>query len=308
MSGSGDNESEMPPTGLLDEETIEAIVTGDEVDARFDQIVAFARQVRAVGDEPPPPVSPALEAVFAGRAVPRSRRGRLPGRLATAAAKVAGLGAVAKIGLGTSVAAASVVAAGAGGVLPGPVNEGVRGAIEAVTPVDFGDPGTSDEPADRDDPGRFGDRVSSDATGESDGDPGVDGGEVSEEAPGASHRPSGTGPPENRGLDRAGETPAAPNLPDGAGGPGAADPSGPSNGPEQPEERGEPGRSGESDGGNGTGVSGTPGATAPGATAPGRTVQDPAAPSTPTTTSSAPTSTVGRRNAGGGGSSAASGG
>jgi hypothetical protein len=288
VSGPGDNDGEMPPTGLLDDETIEAIVAGDEVDARFDQLLAFARHVRTLGDEPPPPASPALEALFAGADAPRHRR-----RLAGVVAKVAGLGLAAQVGLGASVAAAGVVAAGAGGALPGPATDGVRSAIEAVTPIDFGGSGASDEPARPDDPDRFGDRVSSDATGESDGDPGVDGGEISDEAPGAAHRPGTTG---NPGLDHARETPAAPHLPDqpgGTGGSGGSDSSDSST-------------TDTSD--HPSGVEDTPGATAPGATAPGRTVQDPLATPSTTVSPSAPAATGPRGNAGGGGDSAARGG
>ena len=206
MTGSGDYASGMSPTPLLDDETIEAIIAGEEVDARFDDLVAFARTVRAIGDQPPPRPSPALDACFASPFGPR--RGR---RVAAAAAKVAGLSVAAKVGLGTSLAAASVMAAGAGGALPGPASDGVRAGIEAVTPLEFGDPAAPDRPAGAEDPERFGTRVSSDATGESDGTPGVDGGEISDEAPGAANRPDEPG--EDRGLDRAGQTPAAPYVP-----------------------------------------------------------------------------------------------
>jgi hypothetical protein len=307
VTETGDYESDMPPTGLLDDETIDAIVAGDEVDARFDQIVAFARHVRSLGDEPLPPASPALEAVFAGlddadadhgdyaddavvTTIDARRRRR---RFAGAVAKVAGLGLAAQVGLGASVAAAGVVAAGAGGVLPGPATNGVRSAIEAVTPIDFGGSGASDEPARRDDPDRFGDRVSTDATGESDGSPGVDGGEISDEAPGAAHRPGAPGTTDNRGLDRAGETPAAPHVPEQSGGSGG---SGDNN--DDTEDTDDPP----------SGVDDTPGATAPGATAPGQTVQDPEASPSSTIPPSAPAGTATGGNAGGGGNSAAQGG
>ncbi len=308
MSGTGDNGPEMPLTGLLDDATIEAIVAGDQVDARFDQLAAFARHVRALGDGSTPPASPELQAVLTGLVAPTlaertlagpthvvrtggaapghpryngSSRSPSPrqyrrGRLATAAAKVAGLGLAAQVGLGASVAAAGVLAAGAGGVLPGPATERVRGAIEAVTPFDFGGPGAH-EPARRDDSDNFGDRVSSDATGESDGNSGVDGGEISDEAPGAAHRPSTS----DTGTDRAGETPAAPHLPDSTGSDSTDHPSG---------------------------VDETPGATAPGDTAPGATAPDPEAPTTSTVPPSAPAATSTQGSAGGGGNSAARGG
>jgi hypothetical protein len=239
VSVPGEYEDEMSPTGLLGDATVEALVAGDEVDARFDQLAAFARQARTLRDEPLPAPSPALEAVFAGRdpkaSILRSRR------LAAGAAKVAGLGAVAKIGLGSFAAAASVTAAGAGGVLPDAADAQVRDAIEAVTPVDFGaqggadapgrtgtstDTSTSTDPPHEGGPnssGNFGERVSDDATGASDGRPGVDGGEVSDEAPGSANRPDdpgaqGRGRGRGRGRDQAGETPAAPDVPDAPGG------------------------------------------------------------------------------------------
>jgi hypothetical protein len=294
---SGDNDCDMPPTGLLDDETIEAIVAGDEVDARFDQLVAFARHVRTVGDDPPPPPSPALEAVFAGSDVARHGRTSSPSRrrFAGALGKVAGLGLAAQVGLGASVAAAGVVAAGAGGVLPGPATNGVRSAIEAVTPIEFGGSGASDEPARRDDPNRFGDRVSSDATGESDGDPGVDGGEISDEAPGAAHRPPHAGGSENRGQDRAAETPAGSNQSDQAVDPGQSEGSSSSGGSDDTDDPP-------------SGVDDTPGATAPGITAPGRTVQDPAATPSSTVPPPAPAATAPTGGAGGGGNSTAQGG
>jgi hypothetical protein len=218
VSTFGDDGSEMTPIWLMDDDTVEAIVAGDEVDARFAPLTAFAHNVRALGDEPVPTASPALEDLFARGAAPGRSGQRRPRMLAqglvTAAAKLAALGVAAKVGLGVSVAAASVAGAGAAGALPDPANDRVRGAIEAVTPVDF------DDPADSDDPTRFGDRVSSDATGESDDDNGVDGRGISDEAPGASHRPTDPGssnqsnPSDATGLDRADETPAAPHLPD----------------------------------------------------------------------------------------------
>jgi hypothetical protein len=138
--------------------------------------------------------------------------------LSIAASKLASLGLAAKIGVGVTAATVSVAGAGAAGVLPDQVADVARDAIEAVTPVEF------DEPA-SDHTENFGGVVSSDATGETDGEPGVDGSAISEMAPGAAHRPADpgqapaqTGPSEGTGLDRATETPAAPYIPDDAGG------------------------------------------------------------------------------------------
>jgi hypothetical protein len=225
----------------LDDDTIDAIVTGEVVDCRFDDLALFARSVQMLGQEPVPLPSPALEALFAGHrhgpGVPLRR-----GKLTTTAAKVAGFGLVAKIGLGTSLAAAGVMVAGAGGMLPDPATRGVRAGIEAVTPLDFGGSRTSDDPSDQDDRARFGDRVSLDAAGQSDGSTGVDGSEISDEAPGAAHRPNEA--TEGRGLDRALETPAAPRLPEEPGDPDDSD---------------DP----DADAGSAT-ISETPGGTAPG--------------------------------------------
>jgi len=85
-----------------------------------------------------------------------------------------------------------------------------------VTPVDFAEPAA-------DQGENFGAVVSSDATGESDGEPGVDGSEISWSAPGAAHRPTDVGqalaearPAEGTGLDQAADA-AAVALPGDAG-------------------------------------------------------------------------------------------
>lgn len=235
MNGAGDDGLEMAPTWLIDDDTIEVIVAGGEVDDRFRSLAAFARTVRALEDEPAPTLSPALQAVFAegtaaGRQPPWRRALPIRG-LTTAAAKIAALGVAAKIGLGVSVAAASAAGAGAAGLLPDPADDSVRRAIETITPVEFEDP----VPEDHDEPDRFGDRVSRDATGESDGDTGVDGPDVSDEAPGSDNRPTDPG---QRGHDRAEQTPAAPHVPGGE-----APPSPSSTSPEEPgPPRGRPSR------------------------------------------------------------------
>jgi hypothetical protein len=239
VTPSGDNGNEMSPTWLLDDETIEAIVAGDEVDARFDRIVAFARQVEAMGDRAAPAPTPVLRTVLAGSAaeaatleVPavdatldawspadlepgapadptvvdlagrRRWRERPGGRTATAA-KLAGLGVAAKVGLGTSMAFAGFVGAGAAGVLPAQATEHVRGAIEVVTPVDFGDDDPPDTITTGEDPAGSGDRVSG-VPRESDGLPGA-GGDVSGESPGPGRPPvlRGEG---NDGQDRPRDT------------------------------------------------------------------------------------------------------
>lgn len=279
--------------GLLDDETIEAIISGDEVDARFDAIVAFAWGVRRLGEGPAPNPSRALEAVFAGEVDRRrsvARRG-----WNGPAAKVAGLGLAAKVALGTSLAAAGVVAAGAGGALPGPVTERVRDGIEAVTPARFGHPESERDgtPAEREQRSGFGDRVSGDATGADDGEPGVDGREIRDEAPGAEVRRGGPGTGGRGGAGSAGASPVPSTVPDV---------------PDLPDDAGEAREPG-------AGVDpGAPGpGSAPGATAPGAPVSPPTslgpAPSTDvpsTTVPSAPTTVP--RGGGSGASSSARGG
>ncbi|MGH9229291.1 MAG: hypothetical protein ACRD07_11310 [Acidimicrobiales bacterium] len=211
MTTSGDHGPEMSLTWLLDDETSEAIMRCDEVDPRLEHLAAFAKHVRDLGDGPSPPASPALRAFIAsgarpGRGATRSSR-MLADEAIPAAGKLVSLGLAAKLGVGTAVAAVGMAGAAAAGVLPDRANDAVRHAVEAVTPVDF------TEPADEH-PTNFGDRVSKDATGASDGQPGVDGDLISDEAPGAARRPADPGEPVTKGLDRAGETPAASHLPD----------------------------------------------------------------------------------------------
>src|SRR5262245_19155203 len=130
--------------------------------------------------------------------------------------RIASLGAAAKIGIGVSVAAATVAATGAAGMLPAGASHGVRHAIETVTPVKFHE--SHDSHGDRD---HHGSRVSADARGDSDGDNGVDGRTVSDEAPGAAHRSTDSARPDQppgqtgiTGQARADQTPAATHGPD----------------------------------------------------------------------------------------------
>jgi hypothetical protein len=224
----GDHGAEMSLTWLLDDETSEAIVRCDEVDPRLDHLAAFAKQVRDLGDLPSPPASPELRAliVSGGRpgrgAIRRSRM--LVERTIPATGKISSLGLAAKLGVGTAVAAVGMAGAAAAGVLPDQATDAVRHAVEAVTPVEFTDP--ADEH-----PTNFGERVSRDATGASDGQHGVDGDTISDEAPGATHRPTDPGEPVAKGLDRAAETPAASHLPDDAPPPQANEPNEPPDAP-----------------------------------------------------------------------------
>jgi hypothetical protein len=216
----GDHGPEMSLTWLLDDETSEAIMRFDAVDPRLDHLAAFAKQVRDLGDRPSPPASPALRALIASGGRPgqgATRRSRmLADRPTSPAGKITSLGLAAKLGVGTAVAAVGMAGAAAAGVLPDRAGDALRHAVEAVTPVEFTE-------RTNEDPSNFGERVSNDATGTSDGEPGVDGDAISDEAPGAAHRPAD---PAAQGLDRAGETPAAPYLPDDVPSPQASGPTG----------------------------------------------------------------------------------
>jgi hypothetical protein len=245
VSGAGDHVPEMSPVPLLDDVTTDAILDGDRVPDELGQLAAFAAAVRAIGSGPAPRPSPPLaEVLTMGGPAPSNRPTRVTARRTTrrsALARAAGVGLVVKVGFAASAAAAGVVGAGAAGVLPGGADRVVRDAIEVVTPVEFTDDGQVDdrgvggrgpsgptvepgdaEPGDPDapsDPGEHGDRVSSDATGTSDGEPGVDGPAVAQDAPGATHRPaeppgrSDTAPPADPG------TPPLSVPQGGAGGP-----------------------------------------------------------------------------------------
>lgn len=126
-------------------------------------------------------------------------------------ARLAGLGVAAKVTLGIGVATASVTGAGAAGVLPDPAQHMVATVVDTVTPFEF-----PDKPSSHSD---LGANVATDATGASDGSPGVDGRAVADGAKTQGGPPPATpnaGGPANqglRGLDRAGQTPAAGTVP-----------------------------------------------------------------------------------------------
>ena len=147
----------MSSTSLLDDSTIEAIVRGEEVGVGWRDLAAFAAEVRTASERPPPPPSPELAHLLAegvGHPAPahdvaaRGPRHRVP-RRRSGLARAAGIGLVAKVGLG---ATAAVAVAGAGAaaaaVMPGAPGHAVRDAIEVVTPVDFAErePATTGEP------------------------------------------------------------------------------------------------------------------------------------------------------------------
>jgi hypothetical protein len=210
VTRSSDHDPDMSLTWLLDDEASEAIVRFDEVDPRLERLVSFARQVRDLGDGPSPPASPALRALIAsgggrGHGPTRRRRQLEPSPL-TVTGRSPGLGFAAKLGLGTAAAALSMGGAAAAGVLPDQANDAVRRAVEVVTPVEFTEPT-------REHPTSFGERVSNDATGASDGVHGADGDRISDEAPGAAHRRADPGRPEGNGNGRGHGSPSRANPP-----------------------------------------------------------------------------------------------
>lgn len=214
MRPSGDHEADMEAIRYIHDDVVEAIVRGEPVPAVYAPLATFAEQVRALGNAPAPQPSPGLATLFATDLVaavggrPDGSRPSGDDPVGVRPGRVVGLGRMAKVGLGTSLVAAGVVGAGIAGVLPAAANDAVRGAVEVVSPVDFGHP--------EDRAPTYGSRVSSDATGESDGENGVDGQQISEDAPGAAHRNGGAAPGQTgeTGLTRANQTPAAPRAPD----------------------------------------------------------------------------------------------
>jgi hypothetical protein len=186
-----------PLDDWIDDDVIDALVRGGAVDSPLAPLGAFARRVQALGDGPAPPPSAALTGLLTARARSASGLRR-------------------KVVAGIVLATTGVVGAGAAGVLPAAATRAVREAIEEVSPVGFPPPAG-------DTPSTHGDRVSADATGESDGQHGVDGPDVADTAPGADHRADPTtgdvpGQTGVTGQDRAAETPAGtPGPATGAG-------------------------------------------------------------------------------------------
>lgn len=230
MSAWGDSGSEMFRRHLLDDDTIEAVLSGESPSADG-LLTSFAEDVRLAGTATVPNPSTALAAVLAegfstdkgDLPVTAARTRRTPAEvMSRLGARAAGWGLAAKVGLGLGVALTGVTAAGAVGVLPDAADNGVRGAIESVTPFEF--------PDDAADESEFGETVSTDAT---DGEePGVDGSTVADDAQdqgagagaGVSDEAEvGTVPEDagSTGIDQADETPAEPYTPDSV--PGSSD-------------------------------------------------------------------------------------
>ena len=268
MSGLDGDVDEMP-VPPLDDRALEALLSGaPSAQSGFDWLVPFVEDLEKVSQEPAPVVRPALALLLkegfspaigtapataqdaaptapspapaAMPPAPRAERPVLRPVLRGALGRVAGLGLLAKAGLGFSLVAASTTAAGAAGVLPGPAQHAVAKVVGAATPFTF-----PDRASDKADHGR---NVSTDATGAGDGVAGVDGKAVSDAAkttPGsgtgsnsAGANGAGVGPSDSgaTGLDRANETPAAGHVPTsvpGRGGPPAT-PGKSADGPDTP--------------------------------------------------------------------------
>ena len=149
-------------SGILDDETIEAILRGHQPpEDALGPLVAFAQDVRAVAECPVPRPSPALAEILTEGF--STEKGDL---LVTAASNVngpetqaAGLpkwrkrpnmlptgilsGLAAKIVAGVVAALAGVTAVGAAGALPGPTQHVVADVINSVTPFNLPDGDTS---------------------------------------------------------------------------------------------------------------------------------------------------------------------
>lgn len=253
MSGFDVHPDEMPAFPPLDDAALEAFLTGRNGAAdEIEPLALFADDLGTAMGGPGPSPTPHLALLLAegfssdprpattqaGPPEPRRRKMLVSELLTGLAAKLAGLGLAAKLGLGVGVAAASVGSAGAAGVLPGPVQDVLSTVVSAVTPFELpGDDTTKDAGGDADDEAGedtnanndFGKAVSADATGESDGVKGVDGQAVSEVArnknndkAGGNGGGGGGTPNANAGatgLDRANSTPAAGNVPTSVPGP-----------------------------------------------------------------------------------------
>ena len=231
------NKMPVPP---LDDRALEALLSGAQAQSGFDWLVPFVEDLERASRGPAPVVRPALALLLkegftpvngtvpaalspapaAMPPAPRFERAVLRPVLRGALGRVAGLGLLAKAGLGFSLVAASTTAAAAAGVLPGPAQNAVAKVVGAATPFTF-----PEKASDKADLGR---NVSTDATGAGDGVAGVDGTAVRDAAkttpstpgngsnpPGTTPNGTGVGPSVSgaTGIDRANETPAAGRVP-----------------------------------------------------------------------------------------------
>jgi hypothetical protein len=218
----------MTPVSFVPDHIIEAIADERPVGPPYAPLAGLADDVRALGDGPAPDPSAELALLLRGsgagaEAGTASFDGDIPPLVALRrrspwAVKVAGLGIVAKVALGSSIAAAGVAGAGAAGVLPGGAGDVVRSAIEALSPFDLGT-GSTDEPRSKPDShGSTGSTGSTDVTGPDQGSGGTttvpDGSGDDDRPPDWSSVDDPPGQTGDTGLERANETPAEPHVPD----------------------------------------------------------------------------------------------
>ncbi|MGH9151208.1 MAG: hypothetical protein ACRD03_02115, partial [Acidimicrobiales bacterium] len=155
MSLASDHDAEMSAGAGVDDAAIEALCTGDDAGDELAELAAFADELHSRGSGPVPVPSVRLAAMLAGgfatgegdlpataaRSAPGPAvgvAGGPTGRRATRIGEVlAGLSVAARATFVASMAAASVTAAGAAGVLPDPAQGAVSAAVEAVTPFSF---------------------------------------------------------------------------------------------------------------------------------------------------------------------------
>jgi hypothetical protein len=155
----GDVGDEM--TGDQLDEAFERFLAGRPVPSGGAAVVVFAEEVRQVAAQPGRPSAQLAELLATGlltdladtsagsvaavpvpaaqRAVgrPRRRRRKMIGFLTAGLLKFASAGAIAQAATGVTVAVVGVTGAGAAGVLPGPVQSAVAGAVEFLTPLEF---------------------------------------------------------------------------------------------------------------------------------------------------------------------------
>ena len=96
--------------------------------------------------------------------------------------RLAAAGLATKAAAGGTAVVVAASAAGAADALPAPAQETFDGLVAAETVDVEEEPGSEVERDERNGDATFGERVSQDATGESDGEPGVDGAEIACEA------------------------------------------------------------------------------------------------------------------------------
>ena len=195
----------------LDDVVVEDLMAGrgKSRTGEVDPLSAFLDDVRSLGTRPAPPPSPTLARILAGgRATEGAANGpawptrRRPKTLIASGSlwsRWKGAGLAAKAALVTLVMAATLTVAGAARVLPGPAQQIVARALEALTPFEFSDDVDAPRPEEMD---RQGNAVLPGIANPGDGQHG--------QASPPTEQPGGKGPPlVPPGTHRADERPAA---------------------------------------------------------------------------------------------------